>query len=67
MDEEIRALLEGINADDGRLSPFLGGYPTKPANDLKGYRLARPALGRREMQYERSDWQTVEVLQVSAE
>lgn len=61
-DPEIQALLAEINADDGSLTPFTGGYTPEKAHALKNYSFDRQPLGARGLKYERLDQLTVEVL-----
>jgi xylose isomerase len=61
-DAEIQALLAGINADDGAMAPFQGGYSTDKAAGLKGHAFDRVALGARGLGYERLDQLTFDLL-----
>jgi xylose isomerase len=61
-DAEIKALLAEINADDGTMAPFQGGYTADRAAALKAHTFDRPALGRRGMAYERLDQLTIDLL-----
>ncbi|RPI95354.1 MAG: xylose isomerase, partial [Chloroflexi bacterium] len=61
-DPEIQALLQEINADDGTYSWLSGGYTGDKAKRLKEVSFDRAALGRRELNYERLDQLTVELL-----
>lgn len=61
-DVEIQALLAEINADDGKMSGYLGAYNTEKADALKAEKFDRQELGRRGMQYERLDQLTVDLL-----
>ncbi len=61
-DPEIQALLAEINADDGSLAQFGGGYSAEKAAGLKAYAFDRQALGRRGLRYERLDQLTVDLL-----
>jgi xylose isomerase len=61
-DPEIQALLEEINADDGSVDAFKGGYSAKKAAALKSAAFDRVALGARGLAYERLDQLTVELL-----
>ncbi|MBU1748524.1 MAG: xylose isomerase [Chloroflexi bacterium] len=61
-DPEIQALLAEINADDGSMTPFVGGYTSQKAASLKDYRFDRAALGARGLNYERLDQLVIELL-----
>jgi xylose isomerase len=61
-DAEIQALLAEINADDGSLPTWSGGYSAEKAETLKAHTFDRAALGARGLPYERLDQLTVEVL-----
>ncbi|MBN1449717.1 MAG: xylose isomerase [Anaerolineales bacterium] len=61
-DPEIQALLAEIRADDGAMTPYLGGYTPEKAAALKTQSFDREALGARGMRYERLDQLTVELL-----
>jgi xylose isomerase len=61
-DAEIQGLLADINADDGAMDAFKGGYSREKAAALKGYAFDRAALGARGMRYERLDQLTNELL-----
>ncbi len=61
-DPEIQALLQDINADDGSLAPFFGGYSREKAAALKAQSFDRPAISQRGLKYERLDQLTVELL-----
>ncbi|HEY0737879.1 MAG TPA: xylose isomerase [Herpetosiphonaceae bacterium] len=61
-DAEIQALLQEINADDGSLPAWSGGYSAAKAEALKAHTFDRAALGARGLPYERLDQLTVEVL-----
>lgn len=61
-DAEIQALLAEINADDGSLPAWSGGYSAAKAETLKAHRFDRAALGARGLPYERLDQLTVELL-----
>lgn len=54
-DPEIQALLAEINADDGSLDGFKGGYSREKAESLKARPFDRLALGQRGLKYERLD------------
>jgi xylose isomerase len=61
-DTEIQALLAEINADDGQMDNFKGGYSAEKAQALRAHQFDRPALGRRGQPYERLDQLVVELL-----
>ncbi len=61
-DPEIQALLQAINADDGTYSWLSGGYSADKVKRLKDVSFDRVALGKRELNYERLDQLTIEVL-----
>jgi xylose isomerase len=61
-DPEIQALLQEVNAGDGSLPAWEGGYSQEAMQALKKYAFDRPALGARGLPYERLDQLTVEVL-----
>ena len=61
-DQEIQALLQEINADDGSTDSFKGVYTPQKAAGLKAVNFDRDALGRRGLPYERLDQLTLEVL-----
>jgi xylose isomerase len=61
-DAEIQAILQAINADDGNLPAWGGGYSADKANALKTHTVDRRALGARGLPYERLDQLTVELL-----
>ncbi len=61
-DPEIQALLAEINADDGSMTSFLGGYTPEKSTSLKNYRFDRAALGARGLNYERLDQLVIELL-----
>ena len=61
-DSEIQSLLAEINADDGSMSPFQGGYSTDKASSLKDHAFDREALGSRGYGYERLDQLTFDLL-----
>jgi xylose isomerase len=61
-DEEIKDLLQAINADDGSTEAYLGGYSADKAAALKSAEFDRIALGKRGLSYERLDQLTMEVL-----
>jgi xylose isomerase len=54
-DEEIKDLLQAINADDGSTEAYLGGYSADKAAALKSAEFDRIALGKRGLSYERLD------------
>jgi xylose isomerase len=61
-DPEIQALLAEINADDGAMLPYLGGYSTQKAAALRAQNFDRAAISRPGLGYERLDQLTVELL-----
>ena len=61
-DSEIQALLTEINADDGTMSRYFGGYSSKKATELKSQSFDRISMSARGLQYERLDQLTVEIL-----
>jgi xylose isomerase len=61
-DAEIQAILQAINADEGNLPAWGGGYSADKANALKTHTVDRRALGARGLPYERLDQLTVELL-----
>lgn len=61
-DQEIQALLEEINADDGSMNQYFGAYSAQKAEALKSESFDRAALGARGLPYERLDQLTIEVL-----
>jgi xylose isomerase len=61
-DKEIQAILAEINADDGAMNPYFGGFTAEKANALKQQGFDRKALSQRGLKYERLDQLTVEVL-----
>jgi len=61
-DSEIQALLARINADDGSLTPYFGGYSPEKAAALKAASFDRPAIAQRGLQYERLDQLVNELL-----
>ena len=61
-DTEIQTLLAEINADDGSMAAYQGGYSVEKAAALKAAVFDRTALGLRGLQYERLDQLVVELL-----
>jgi xylose isomerase len=61
-DAEIQGLLAEINADDGSMERFMGGYSPQKAVALKAHQFDREGLGARGMQYEKLDQLTNELL-----
>lgn len=61
-DAEIQALLAEINADDGSMDAFKGGYSAAKAAALKAHTFDRDGLAARGMKYEKLDQLTVELL-----
>ncbi|NLG96904.1 MAG: xylose isomerase [Chloroflexi bacterium] len=61
-DPEIQALLAEINADDGSMDEFKGGFTPEKAEALKAYPFDRVAIGSRGLQYERLDQLTIDLL-----
>ena len=61
-DEEIRALVAEINADDGSMSQYFGKYSPQKAAALREQTFDRQALGARGLKYERLDQLTIDLL-----
>lgn len=61
-DAEIQALLQEVNAGDGSLPDWEGGYSPDTANRLKAHTFDRGALGARGLPYEQLDQLTMEIL-----
>lgn len=61
-DSEIQAILAEINADDGSLSKYFGGYSADKAKALKEHSFDRSAIAARGLKYERLDQLTVEII-----
>jgi len=61
-DPEIQALLAEINADDGTLAPYFGGYSREKAAALKAQPFDREVIAQRRLQYERLDQLTVDLM-----
>jgi len=61
-DKEIRALLAGINADDGSMDQYFGAYSSEKAKALKAQSFDRAAISANGRQYERLDQLTVDLL-----
>jgi xylose isomerase len=61
-DEEIQALLEEINADDGSMSHYFGTYTPEKAKALKVQPFDRSAISSRGLKYERLDQLTIDLL-----
>lgn len=61
-DPEIQALLAEIRGGDASQLPFEGGFSREKAAALKNREFDRVELGKREMNYERLDQLTVELL-----
>jgi xylose isomerase len=61
-DEEIQALLAEINADDGGMAQFSGGFTPEKADALKAISFNRQEIAARGMGYERLDQLVVELL-----
>ncbi len=61
-DDEIQALLAGINADTGEFAYLNEGYSADNASKLKSTAFDRTALGSRVLPYERLDQLTIELL-----
>ena len=59
---DIQALLAEINADNGEMRPFMGGYTVEKAAALRAHAFDRSALGKRGQPYERLDQLVVELL-----
>jgi len=61
-DAEIQALLAEINAQDGSMDAYFGGYSPQKAAALKAQAFDRAAISRRGLKYERLDQLVVELL-----
>lgn len=61
-DQEIRALVQEINADDGSMDRYFGKYDSQKADALRAENFDRSALSARGLRYERLDQLTIEVL-----
>ena len=61
-DSEIQALLSEINASDGSLDVYFGGYTPNKASALKAQVFDRAAISRRGLKYEKLDQLVVELL-----
>ena len=61
-DSEIQALLAEINASDGSLDVYFGGYTPNKASALKAQVFDRAAISRRGLKYEKLDQLVVELL-----
>ncbi len=61
-DAEIQALLQEINADDGRYDYLGAGYSRATAERLKATEFDRAGMGARNLPYERLDQLTFDVL-----
>ncbi len=61
-DREIQEILAEINADDGSLRPFQGGYTPEKATALKNQFFDHAAIANRGLKYERLDQLTVDLL-----
>ena len=61
-DPEIQALLAEINAQDGSMDAYFGGYSPQKAAALKAQAFDRAAISRRGLKYERLDQLVVELL-----
>jgi xylose isomerase len=61
-DGEIQALLDEINAGNGRAADGFGKYSAEKVHNLRGEKFDRLALGARGLPYERLDQLTVELL-----
>lgn len=61
-DSEIQELLADINADDGSMAGFQGGYTPEKMQALRGQVFDRQALGARGLAYEKLDQLTVDLL-----
>jgi xylose isomerase len=61
-DAEIQALVKEVNAGDGSVPAWGGGYSADKANALKSHSFDRKALGARGLPYERLDQLTVDLL-----
>src|SRR5919109_1359894 len=54
-DQEIQALVQEINADDGSMGQYFGKYDSQKADALRAENFDRSALSARGLQYERLD------------
>jgi xylose isomerase len=61
-DAEIQALVKEVNAGDGSVPAWGGGYSADKANALKSHSFDRKVLGARGLPYERLDQLTVDLL-----
>ena len=61
-DAEIQALLAEINAHDGSMDAYFGGYTPQKASALKAQAFDRVAISRRGLKYERLDQLVIELL-----
>jgi xylose isomerase len=61
-DPEIQAILAGVNADDGSMTPYFGKYTAAKAAALKAQPFDRALIASRGLQYERLDQLTVDLL-----
>ncbi len=61
-DREIQELLAQINADDGSLAGYFGGYERSKAEALKAMRFNRNEIAARGLNYERLDQLTIDLL-----
>ena len=61
-DPEIQALLQEINAEDGALAAYFGGYSREKAIGLKARHFDRTVISQRGLKYERLDQLTVDLL-----
>ncbi len=61
-DEEIQALVDEVNIDDGSMDPYFGAYTAQKARALKAQTFDRAAIARRGLMYERLDQLTIDLL-----
>jgi xylose isomerase len=61
-DPAIQDLVKEINADDGSMATYLGGYSPEIAKQLLAKEFDRAALGARSFPYEKLDQLTIELL-----
>jgi xylose isomerase len=61
-DAEIQALVAEVNRSEASVPEYAGGYSAAKASALKGHEFDRKALGARNLNYERLDQLTVDLL-----
>ncbi len=61
-DKEIQSLLAEINADDGSMNRFKGGFSPEKAEALKSYTFDRKSISERGLKYEKLDQLTIDLL-----